>query len=136
MATQYSVAARDATLEAFRTLLGASPVLKVFTGSKPANCAAANTGTELVSMTLPATPFAAASAGAMAKAGTWTGTAITSGTAGHYRLYLADGVTCVKQGVIGFTGSPQDLDLSQVSAAIVGGQVVTVGTYALTAGGA
>ena len=136
MAIQQSTTIRNAEAEAFRTTLVASPVLKIFTGAAPANCAAANTGTELVSMTLPATPLSAASAGAVAKSGTWTGTAIASGTGGHFRLYASDGVTCHKQGVIGFTDSPQDMDLAQGSAAIVSGQVITVASYTFTAGGA
>jgi hypothetical protein len=56
MAMQLSVAARNARLDAIETTAGASAVLKIFTGSPPANCAAADSGTD---MTVNSTRFTA-----------------------------------------------------------------------------
>lgn len=127
MAIQYSTGVRDGQANAKETEWGASPVLKLFTGNQPANCAAANTGTELVSMSLPADALGASSAGVVAKAGTWSGTGITEGTAGHYRIYKSNGTTCVEQGDI-----PDDMTID--NAVIATSQVVTVATYQFTIG--
>ncbi len=128
MAIQLSVAARNARLDAIETEMGTTPVLKIFTGAQPASCAAANTGTQLVSMTLPSDHMAAASGGTKAKLGTWQATASAAGTAGHYRVYKADGTTCVKQGGIGQGSGDMSLD----NVTIANGQTVTINTHTLT----
>jgi hypothetical protein len=129
MAVQYPVAQRNLMLEAKATNWGASPVMKLWTGAQPATCATANSGTECASGSLPATPFAAAAAGAIAKNGTWTITGTTGGTAGHYRVYKSDGTTCVEQGDI-------TDDMTIDNAVIANGQVVTITAYSTTAGNA
>lgn len=40
MAYQYSVACRNASLDAKETTIGTAAVLKIFSGAEPANCAA------------------------------------------------------------------------------------------------
>jgi hypothetical protein len=135
MAIQFSVTVRDARLEAIETATGTAAVLKIFTGAQPANCATANSGTELVSMTLPSDYLAAASGGSKAKTGTWQGTAIASGTAGHFRLYASNGTTCHQQGSVSqrtADGGTGDMRLEQATAAIASGQVVTISTFTLT----
>jgi hypothetical protein len=127
MAFQLSTAVRNAIADAVETTVGVSAVLKLFTGAQPANCATANSGTELVSITLPSDWMAAASAGAKAKSGTWSGTAIGTGTAAHWRLYASDGTTCHGQGSVAASGA--DLNLDNTS--IASGQTVTISTFAL-----
>ncbi len=129
MAVQYPVAQRNAMLEAKATNWGANPVMKLWTGAQPANCATANSGTECASGSLGATPFAAAGSGAIAKNGTWTITGTTGGTAGHYRVYKSDGTTCVEQGDISD-------DMTIDNAVIANAQVVTITAYTTTAGNA
>lgn len=115
---QFSTALRNAMLEAHeiiangQSLAGgtgsggsvtgtaAQPKLQIWTGSMPANCAAAATGTKLLEITLPADWAGNASAGAKALAGTWSGTAIASGTAGYYRIVDNAGTTCHEQGLV------------------------------------
>lgn len=128
MAIQFSTNARNGRLDAIETEFGSTPVLKIFTGAQPANCAAANSGTELASMTLPADAMAAASSGSKAKSGTWQTTGSGTGTAAHFRLYKSDGATCVIQGSVGIgTG---DLQLDNTS--IASGQTVTITGFTLT----
>lgn len=86
MTVQNSVAERNARLDAFEDLIGASPTLNIYTGSQPANCAAADTGTLLISMTLPSDWMSAAASGSKSMLGTWTGTAVATGIAGYYRI--------------------------------------------------
>jgi hypothetical protein len=136
MAIQLSIPVRNRRLDSVEVELGAGAVIKYFTGAKPANCAAANTGTELASMTLPADYMAAASGGTKAKAGTWSGTAIATGDCGHFRIYASDGTTCGLQGTVTEEGAGGDIELAQVTPGLVQDQVFTISTFVLTDGGA
>ena len=60
MALQYSVTVRNAQLDAFETAIGTSAVLKIRTGSVPASCATADSGTVLATCSLPSDWMAAA----------------------------------------------------------------------------
>lgn len=105
MAIQLSVSARNAMLDSLETTVGTTPVLKIRTGAQPATCATADSGTVLVTMTLPSDWAAAASSGSKSKSGTWEDTSADApGTAQHYRLYASDGTTCHLQGSVTATG--------------------------------
>lgn len=134
MAIQLSVAVRNAKLDAIETTIGTAARLAIFTGAQPANCAAANSGTELVRLTLPSDWMAAASNGTKALQGTWQETASGTGTAAHYRIYASDGTTCGKQGSVTATGGGGDLTLDNAS--IASGQTVTVTGMTWTEGNA
>ena len=135
MTLQYSVTVRNAQLDAFETAIGASAVLKIWTGSPPANCAAADSGTALAVLNLPSDWMAAASGGSKAKSGTWEDlSADNTGTAGHWRLYASDGTTCHAQGTITVTGGGGDMTLNSTS--VSSGQTVTVTGFTITAGNA
>ena len=125
MALQYSETVRNAQLDALETAIG--------TGA-PANCAAAITGTVLVSITLPSDWMAGASSGSKAKSGTWQGTASGTGTADFWRLFASDGTTCHAQGTATVTGGGGDLTVDNAS--IASSQVVTVSSFSITAGNA
>lgn len=131
MAIQYSVAVRNAALDAKETTIGTAAVLKIFSGATPANCAAADPSGVLCTITLPADWMAAANSGSKAKLGTWSGTGSASGTAASFRVYASDGTTCGIQGTIG-----TDMTLDSVSNTIGNGEPVTVNTFTLTAGNA
>jgi len=135
MAFQFSVANRNAALDAIETDIGTSAVLKIRTGAAPADCATADSGTVLVTMSLPSDWMAAASGGTKAMTGTWEDTsADATGTAAHFRIYATDGTTCHMQGTVTATSGGGDMELDNVS--IASGQAVTVSTFTLTAGGA
>lgn len=134
MAIQKSTTLRNAELDQGETTIGTTPVLKIFSGSPPANCGSANTGTELVSIDLPSDWADAASGGSKAKSGTWSDTAIADGTAGHFRLYASNGTTCHMQGTVTESGGGGDMIIDNDS--IATGQTVTVSTFTRTAGGA
>lgn len=130
MAIQLSVGARNGLLDAIETEGGTSAILRIRTGAPPADCAAADTGTVLATLNLPADYMAAAAAGAKAKSGTWQDTsADAAGTAAHFRIYKSDGVTCFLQGTVG-QGSG---DLSLDNNVLAVGQTVTITAFTLTA---
>jgi hypothetical protein len=133
MAIQFSVAVRNGRLDSFETTVGVSPTLEIRSGSAPANCAAAATGTLLASMALPSDFMAAASAGAKAIAGTWQdASADATGTAGYFRIN--QGATCHMQGTVTASGGGGDMIIDNVS--IASGQQVNVTAFTLTDGNA
>jgi len=135
MALQYSVAVRNAQLDAVEVTVSTAPLLRIYSGSAPANCAAAASGTLLAEMTLPSDWMAAASSGSKALSGTWQdASANATGTAGHFRLYDSGGTTCHAQGTVTATGGGGDLTLDNVS--IASGQSVTITSFTITAGNA
>jgi hypothetical protein len=132
MAVQLSTSVRNAILDAIESTINTSAVLKIRTGSQPANCAAADSGTVLATLNLPSDWLAAAGSGAKAKSGTWSdSSADASGTAAHWRLYASDGTTCHAQGTITATGGGGDIEID--STAITAGQVVTVSAFQFNA---
>lgn len=135
MALQLSVAVRNARLDAIETQVGTSAVLKIRTGAAPADCAAADSGTVLATLSLPSDWMAAASSGSKAKSGTWQdSSADNTGTAAHFRLYASDGTTCGMQGTVTATGGGGDLTVDNTSFAA--GQNFTVTGFTLTDGNA
>jgi hypothetical protein len=131
MAIQLALATRNARLDAIETDLGADPDLEIRSGAPPADCAAADSGTLLCAMQLPADAFAAAANGSKAKSGTWQGTGAAAGTAGHFRIKTSGGV-CKLQGTVG-QGSG-DLSLDNTNIAV--DQTVTITGFTLTDGNA
>lgn len=135
MATQLSVAVRNARVNAVEATIGTSAILKIRTGAAPANCAAADAGTVLATLNLPSDWMAAAASGAAAKAGTWQDTAAdAAGTAAHFRIYASDGTTCGWQGTVTITGSGGDMTLDNTNIAV--NQQVTITSLTLTDGNA
>lgn len=135
MTLQLSVAVRNAELDAIETAIGVSAVLKIRTGAAPANCAAADSGTVLATLSLPSDWMGAAAAGAKAKAGTWEdASADAAGTAAHFRLYASDGTTCHAQGTVTATGGGGDMTVDNV--VFAAGQAFTITGFTLTAGNA
>lgn len=133
MALQFATLARNAILDAIETWGGTSAVLKIRTGAPPADCQAADSGTVLATLNLPADWMSAAAAGQKAKLGTWEDTSADgAGTADHFRLYKSDGTTVIMQGTVGVAAEDLVVD-NDVFAA---GQQFTITTFTLTAPGA
>lgn len=135
MAVQLSTTVRNARLDTIESTIGTSAVLKIRTGAAPANCATADSGTVLATITCPSDWMAAASSGSKAKSGTWNdSSADATGTAAHWRLYASDGTTCHAQGTVTATGGGGDMTVDNTSFA--SGQDFTVTSFSLTDGNA
>jgi len=135
MTLQYSVAVRNAKLDAFETTVGTSAIMEIRSGAPPATCATANSGTVLATLTLPSDWMAAASGGTKAKSGTWQDTsADAAGTAGHFRIFASDGTTCHAQGTVTITGGGGDMTFDNTNFAV--GQSFSITSFTLTAGNA
>jgi len=118
-------------LDAIESTTGAVALLYLRSGTVEADCAAADGGTLLATLTLPSDWMAAASGGVKAKLGTWSGTCATGGTVAHFRIKDPTGTTVHLQGTVTATGGGGDMILDNT--ALVATQTVTVNTFQLTA---
>lgn len=133
MALQLSTAVRDATLDAIEAEIGTTSLtIELRTGAPPANCAAADSGSVVATISLPSDWLAAASGGSKAIAGgPWTDTsADATGVIGHFRLKQA--TTCHMQGTVGESAADMIVDNADVNA----GQEISISAFTITAGGA
>ena len=133
MATlQYSVAVRNAGLNARETAVGTGAILKIRTGALPTNCAAADSGTVLATLALPSNWMNDADDGVKTKAGNWEDlSADAAGTAAHFRVYASDGTTCHWQGDVSASGGGGLMIVDNTN--IAAGQTITVTGLTLTA---
>lgn len=135
MPVQLSTSVRNARLDVIETTIGVSPIMRIRTGTVPTNCATADAGTVLATLTLPSDWMSAASSGSKSLLGTWQdASADATGTAAHFRIYDSTGTTCHIQGTVTATGGGGDLTVDNVSFAT--GQQFTVTTFTLTDGNA
>lgn len=135
MAIQLSTTLRTARVAEVETVTGGTAIMKLLTGSAPANCAAADTGGTVATLTLPADWLDTATGGTVGKNGTWQDTsADASGTVGYFRIYNNTGATCHMQGTCTNTSGGGDLELQNVI--INSGQSVTITSFVLTDGNA
>jgi hypothetical protein len=134
MALQFSTTLRNGMINgvSWNTVLGASATLTVATGSPPANCGTAASGTLLVTFTLNASPFGAASGGATILAGLTlaaTAGAGAAATPGYFRI-LDGSAVCHMQGTCAIGSG----DLS-FNGTITSGQTVDITGFTVTAPG-
>jgi len=131
MAVGYSVAVRNAMLDALTAQAGASALLRIYDGARPATGGAATT--LLAELVCNATFAPAASGGTLTLNAIANDTAANAtGTATWFRIVKADGTTHVLDGSVGTSGA--DLNMNTVS--IVTGGPVAVSSFVITGGNA
>ena len=130
MAFQYGATLRNNQVSQIQTTIGTTGRLVIFSGTEPANCAAADPAGVLATIALPAA-FLTSSGGVTTIAGTWSVAASATGTAASFRMYdtPTTGGVCHVQG-----NTTADLVLNNQS--ITTGQTVTVTSFTVTAGNA
>lgn len=141
MANQMSVAVRNAILNAIATTIGGTPHIEVWSGSVPATCATASSGTKLAKWDLVGAAGAwndAAASGSMnfvaAASLPLSTTGLAGGTAGYYRVFASDDSTCHDQGTVTVTGGGGDATIDNVT--ISASQTVQITGFTKTAPGA
>jgi hypothetical protein len=128
MAVSTSTAVKNARLDAISSTWGASPKLRLYAGTPPANAAAAlSSNSLLVEVTI--TPAAASNATkdmlGGAKSGTGAAAAGTGTTATFYRVYDSGGTTCHEQGTVAQSGGDITID----NPSIAQNQAVNINTF-------
>lgn len=125
-----TTAIRNVMLDVITTAVGASGLLRIYDGSRPASGGSATT--LLAELTLNATFAAGASSGVLTlNAITSDTSANATGTATWFRITTSGG-TFMIDGNVGTSGS--DLNLNTTS--IVSGATVAVTSFTITAGNA
>lgn len=129
MALGYPTGLRHTRLDAITTLAGASALLRIYDGTRPATGGTATT--LLAELTCNATFAPAASGGVLTlNAITADASANATGTATWFRIVKSDGTTHVMDGNVGTSGS----DLNFNSVAFASGANVSVSSFTITAG--
>ena len=129
MALGFSTTLRNARADAITSAAGASALLKIYDGTRPATGGA--TTTLLATLTCNATFAGAASTGVLTLNSISSATAVASSTATWFRLTTSGG-TFVMDGNVSTSGS--DLNLHTVT--IVSGGTVSVTSATFTEGNA
>lgn len=140
MSVQWSVSLRNGRLNAIATAIGGTPHIEVWSGSPPAACATASSGTKLAKFDLVGavgTWNDAAASGSMnvvaAASLPLSTTGLANGTAGYYRIFASDDSTCHEQGTVTATGGGGDATIDSTSIAS-GGAVQLTGFTKTEAG--
>jgi hypothetical protein len=132
MSLQLSTSARDGENNALTTAVGATGQLRIYTGSAPANCGTAASGT-LLSQHALGNPFApGSSSGVLSPTLPSNVNASNTGTAGYWRVYDNAGTNCHMQGTCGTSGT--DMILNTTS--LVSGGPVQISGWTITQGAA
>ena len=129
MAIAYAATLRNSMLDAITTLAGASALLRIYDGTRPATGGTATT--LLAELTCNATFAPGAAAGVLTlNAITQDSSANSSGTATWFRIVKSDGTTHVLDGNVGTSGSALNL----TTTTIVATQPVSVSSFVITEG--
>lgn len=128
MALAYPTTVRNGMLDQITTAIGASGLLRIYDGTRPASGGTATT--LLAELALSATAAPAASGGVLTfNSITQDSSANATGTATWFRVVTSGG-TFVIDGSIGTSGS----DLNMTTTAIVATQPVQVTSFVITEG--
>jgi hypothetical protein len=129
MALGYAATLRNTMLNTITTAAGASALLRIYNGTRPATGGTATT--LLAELTCNATFAPAATGGVLTlNAITQDASANASGTATWFRLVKSDGTTHVLDGNIGATSSGADWELTTTT--IVATQPVSCSSFTIT----
>jgi hypothetical protein len=128
MGLNFSTTLRNNRLDQDESTIGTGAILKIFSGAKPANCAASDPAGLLATLTLPSDWMANASGGTKSMSGSWTGTASAGGTIASWRIYDSGLAACHIQG--------DTTDMTFNNTNVANGQTITITSFTLTAGNA
>lgn len=128
MALAYSTTIRNTRMDSITTAVGASGLLRIYDGSRPATGGSATT--KLAELTGNATFAPSASGGVLTlNSITQDASADATGTATWFR-WVSSGATFCVDGNVGTSGS----DLNLTTAALVATQPVSVTSFVITEG--
>lgn len=124
-----SAAGRNAMLDEINTAIGASGLLRIYSGTQPANADTALSGnTKLAELALSATAFAAAASGSISINTVSNDTSADATGTATFATITTSGGTRVIDLSVGTSGA--DINLNTVS--IVAGAVVSITGYDLS----
>jgi hypothetical protein len=130
MTIQYSLTHRTNAATQLNTDIGANAVIKVFTGTAPANCGTADSGTVLVTFAGNAGGFGSIASQVLTASAVANATAGNTGTAGYFRIYpsAATSTNAVVQGTCGLSAA----DMILTNTSITSGQTCVFTSLTVT----
>lgn len=133
MAIQYSVTHQTNNVTDIVTLASTTAYLLIYTGSPPAHCSTAASGTLLASLPM-SNPIGTVTTGVLTMSAITSEATGNSGTAGYWRICTAsNGTTVIAQGTVGVTGS----DLNFAGGVVwTSGETIGITSFTITANGA
>lgn len=134
MTIQYSPTHRTNAMSQLNTDIGINAVIKIFSGTPPATCATADSGTLGVTFAGNAANFGTVSAGVLTASAVASANASAAITAGYFRIYPAAATTtnAVTQGTCALSGA----DMILTNTNIASGQACNFTSLTVTAFGA
>lgn len=127
---KYPVALKNTRLDDITTRAGNAALLRIYSGTQPANADTALSGNTLLAELVCGSPFAGSAASGVLTVTNPTNdtSADATGTASFFRLVKSDGTTVVMDGSVSTSGA--DLNLNTVS--ITSGGTVSVTSWTIT----
>lgn len=132
MALSLSTAIRNGMLDQITSNVGANARLRIYSGTRPANPAAAITGTLLADLACNATFAPAASGGVLTLNAITSATASATGTASHFRIWNSGATVAMIDGDVAVSAS--DLNFSTV--AFSSGATISISSLTISIGNA
>ncbi len=132
---RYPDALREIIANTLATRAGNAALLRIYSGTKPADAdAAVGGGTLLAELTMGSPAFASSSSEGVIAANAITddSSANASGTAAWFRVVQSNGTTPVCDGTVGTSGC----DMNLVTVTIVATQPVSISSFTVTVGNA
>jgi len=127
MTIRVSNSAANGALDAIATAWGASPLLRIYSGTAPTDTGTALSGNTLLAV-ITLAPASAASGTKDCLGGVQTVAAAATGTASFYRVYNSAGSTCHEQGSVGTSGTDVVIDNTSINS----GQSVKFNSFSKT----
>lgn len=129
MTVSLSTTLRNARADAITAAAGSGALLRIYSGTPPANIGTGLSGNTKLAEMVCGTPFAPAASGGVltANAIAQENAADATGTATFCRLYKSDGTTPVLQGTVGTSGA--DLIINTVSIVALGPVIANAFTW-------
>lgn len=120
--THLSIASWDAALDSALNVLNSGTV-QIYSGTQPLTPDTALSGnTLLVTLTLGATAFSAASAGTKTANSITSGVAVATGTASFFRAFQSGGTVAVIDGSVGTSGADMTIPSTAISSGVTIGE--------------
>jgi len=119
---KYSNGTRDAQQQGLITYAGTGALIKIYSGTQPANANTAISSQTMLASLPVSGSFGTDSNGTITLSAVTAATAVSTGTASFFRIFKSDGTTVVMDGSVGTSAADMILDNTSIAT----GQTVSI----------
>jgi hypothetical protein len=119
---KYSNGTRDAQQQGLIVYAGTGALIKIYSGTQPANANTAISSQTMLASLPVSGSFGTDSNGTITLSAVTAATAVATGTASFFRIFKSDGTTVVMDGSVGTSGTDMILDNTSIAT----GQTVSI----------